>query len=189
MAGEAASFEAFRQLVDMLLRATVLAPTGGLRLVFGPAGRTRGVLGGFGGPTDPLPLRDGRFLRLSVSLWLADTEQGPRLKVAKSGYQYQMSQDGKAWICRYDYLREPGEDPHPQAHVQINGSLAALPNAHLHRVHFPTGRISIEAVLRMLVEQFDVPTALPPDRWRPLLAASERAFEEIAHRPLSGPLS
>jgi hypothetical protein len=141
-----------------------------------------------GGPTDPVPLTDGRYLRVSVSMGLVDTPDGPRLKVFKSGYQYQVDQTGEEWICRYDYLREPGDNPHPSAHLQISGnSTEGSPVPYLHKVHFPTGRIALEAVARLLAEQFNVPCNQPADIWRPALAESERAFEEIAHRPLSGP--
>ena len=51
----------------------------------------------------------------------------------------------------------------------------------------PTQRISLEAVIRLLIEQFGVPANQPPDIWRPMLTESEAAFLEIAHRSLSGP--
>jgi len=57
----------------------------------------------------------------------------------------------------------------------------------LERVHFPTGRFSIEGIVRLLAEEFDVPTNRDAAIWRPVLAASEREFLEIAHLPLSGP--
>jgi hypothetical protein len=131
--------------------------------------------------TDLLPLNDGRFLRLSVSLYLAiDDERGRLLKVDKSSYQYQADQAGNRWIFRYDYLREPGPDPHPQAHLQIRGTLtegAALPEDRtLARIHFPTGRVSIESVIRLLADQFGVACNEPPETWRPVLAEAERTF-------------
>ena len=53
----------------------------------------------------------------------------------------------------------------------------------LARVHFPTMRVSLEAIIRLLVEDFRVPCEAPADVWRPVLAASEAAFLAIAHRP------
>jgi hypothetical protein len=142
-------------------------------------------------PAGALPLNDGRFLRLHVTLSLEDTPEGRRLKVLKSSFQYQVDQQGERWIVRYDYLREPGPDPHPQAHVQIRGALleAGVPARRglLEHVHFPTGRVSVEAVIRLLADQFSVPCNEQPEVWRPVLAESERLFQEIAHRPLSGP--
>jgi hypothetical protein len=192
MAGGPEAFAPFRELAALLLGLTVLHHDGMVRLSYGPTGRDRAVLGGAAGPTDPLPLNDGRFLRLSVSLYLdPDDERGRLLKVSTSSYQYQADEAGKGWIVRYDYLREPGPDPHPQAHLQIRGALtegAALPRDRiLERIHFPTGRVSIESVIRLLADQFDVPCNEPPETWRPALAEAERTFLEIAHRPLSGP--
>jgi hypothetical protein len=57
----------------------------------------------------------------------------------------------------------------------------------LERVHFPTGRISIEAVIRLLIEQFGLEARTRPETWRPVLAASEEEFLKIAHRDISGP--
>jgi hypothetical protein len=194
MDGGPAAFGAFRDLGALLFGLTVLRHDGIIRLSYGPTGRDRAVLGGATGPTDPLPLNDGRFLRLSVSLYLdLDDERGRLLKVSTSSYQYQADQAGKRWIARYDYLREPGPDPHPQAHLQIRGALtegAALPRDRtLARIHFPTGRVSIESVIRLLADQFEVPCNEPPETWRPVLAEAEQTFLGIAHRPLSGPAS
>jgi len=160
----------------------------GLRLLFGPRGHDRGVVEG---RRDALvSLNDNRYLRLSVALFLEPYQGRTRLKVEKSVYQYQLDEPGDRWIVRYDYLRTP-TDPHSGMHVQIRGRLheteALEPDETLERVHFPTGRVSVEAVIRMLVEQFHVPTNEPPEIWRPVLAESERAFQQIAHRDISGP--
>jgi hypothetical protein len=189
MAGDRRSFEAFRELAALMLRLTVMAPQGGLRLTRRRDEPDRAVLGGHGGPVDPIPLNDGRWLRVSVSLALVETEAGRRMKVLKSGYQYQADNAGDVWICRYDYLREPGPDPHPQDHVQINAQLAhsEAPAVHLPRVHFPTGRVSLEALIRLLADQFGVSCNAPPETWRRALSESEATFQAIAHRPLSGP--
>jgi len=157
--------------------------------MFGPRGRDRAVLEGRTGEA-LLPLNDGRFLRFSMSLFLEGREDNTRLKVEKSVYQYQLDPDGEHWIVRYDYLRYP-EEPHPGAHVQIRGSLtetAVTPvRGTLERIHFPTGRVSIEAVIRMLVEQFGVPTNEDAGVWRPILSCSEEEFLKIARQGISGP--
>jgi hypothetical protein len=181
-------FVAFRDLVDLLLRLTVLSPYGGVRLAKGRRENTM-VLGGWRGPDDPLPLLDSRYLRLSITLFLEQTEQGPRLKVQDSSYQYQADPDGRDWVFRYDYLRHP-PDPQPAAHLQIRGMLAGgvlSAGTPIERFHFPTGRLSLEAVIRLLADQFLVPCKEPPEIWRPVLAESEREFLTIARRPLSGP--
>lgn len=147
------------------------------------------VEGGLAQEDDVVLLTDGRLLRLSITLFRAPHEGGHRMKVEQASYQYQADQTGTRWIFRYDYRREP-QGQHPATHLQVRGNLLEpipLYRGMLERVHFPTGRVSLEAVIRLLIEQFAVRPNRPPEIWRRVLAESERAFEEIAHRPLSGP--
>ncbi len=190
LAGGVEAFPAFRELTHLLLRLTVMVePDGGLRLVFGPRGKDRAVLEGWI-ESALVPLNDGRLLRFSVVLYLEEYEGRTRLKVEKSLYQYQVDERGDRWVVRYDYLRYPAE-PHPGMHVQIRGALTEdgvlASQETLERIHFPTGRVALEAVIRMLVEQFHVPVNTPPEVWRPILAESEKSFHQIAHRSVSGP--
>jgi hypothetical protein len=141
------------------------------------------------GPRDPLPLTNGHFLRFSLTLFRERTGDGHRIKVADSSYQYQIDRDGEQWVFRYDFLRQPA-DPHPASHLQINASVPEgwLPrDIPFGRVHFPTDRVSFEAVIRLLIDQFAVPAQEEAGLWRPLLAESEAAFLGIRHRSLSGP--
>ena len=187
-AGGPDSFNAFLELISLLLTVTVLDHAGAVRLTTGPRPNTA-VLGGWRGPIDPLPLTNGRFLRLTMVLYLEATEEGSRLKVEEASYQYQFDRYGDQWIFRYDYLRNP-PPPYPASHLQIRGRLVedCLPSdMPLERVHFPAGRLSLEAVIRLLVDQFGVRSRERPDVWRPVLAETERSFLAIAHRALSGP--
>ena len=126
----------------------------------------------------------GCYLRLSITLYVAPTSEGRRLKVAESSFQYQTDRDGKNWVFRYDYLRNPPHE-YPGAHLQIRGDLSerVLSQGALEKIHFPTWRISLESVIRLLADQFHVPCNTPRELWRPVLAESERAFAEIAHKP------
>ncbi|MGH7356425.1 MAG: hypothetical protein ACRELS_17845 [Candidatus Rokuibacteriota bacterium] len=136
-----------------------------------------------------LRLNDGRYLRVSIVLYREPHEGRHRLKVEQASFQYQIDDAGNRWIFRYDYRREPG-DQHPATHLQVRGALHEDIEPYkgvLERIHFPTGRVSIEAIIRLLIEQFAVPANRAPEVWRPVLAESEALFEEIAHRPLSGP--
>jgi hypothetical protein len=159
-----------------------------VRLTYGPR-REEPVLGGAAGPQDPLLLTDRRYLRLTMQFFFEDTPQGRRAKVKMSSFQYQLDRESERWIFRYDYVREPPA-PHPAAHLQIRGTLkeSSLPEDRpLERIHFPTQRVSLEAVIRLLIEQFGTPSRQPAEVWRPLLAETEAAFLTIAHRALSGP--
>lgn len=163
---------------------------GGVRLVSLKSREERFVLGGWKGSDDPVPLNDGRYLRLAITLELANTPEGPRLKVFESSFQYQLDRDGEHWIFRYDYLRHPAGQ-HPPAHFQIRGKLIEHSVLHrgqtLERIHFPTSRVPLEAIIRLLAVQFGVRCNEPPEVWSPALALSERLFFQIAHIPLSDP--
>ena len=102
------------------------------------------------------------------------------MKVMNSAYQYQLDRDSTNWIFRYDYLRKPPR-LEPAAHLQINGSLAD--GAPLERVRFPTGRVTLESVIRLLADQFGVACNERDKLWRPALDLSETLFLEIAHQP------
>ncbi len=130
------------------------------------------------GSNGPLPLRDGNFLRLSISLYVEDTGEGPRLKTWQSSFQYQRDRDGKDWIFRYDYLRSP-EGSYPSAHLQIRGKHE--------RVHFPTMRVPLEAIIRCLASDFNVPCSEPAEVWKYVLHHTEIDFLEIHHPPVSCP--
>lgn len=183
-AGDKRSFDAVRNLADFLLRLTVLKPSGGVRLASIQGPTKRFVAGGWNGPDDPLPLNDGKYLRLAITLELVETKDGPRLKVFESSIQYQADRDGKDWIFRYDYLRY-SPNPHPAAHLQIRGKLLRTGTRNIERIHFPTSRVSLEAIIRLLVQEFGVKCNEDSGVWRPVLAESERLFFEIAHIPLS----
>jgi hypothetical protein len=187
-AGKRDSHYAFRDLVYALLKATVMQSTQIVDLEKIPGGSTAYGITGLNG--QPLALNDGRFLRMAVSVYLEETDQGRRLKVRDASYQYQNDSGGDEWVVRYDYLRFP-KQPHPNSHLQINAALkhsACLPShGMLERIHFPTHRISLEAVIRMLAHQFQVPCNEDESVWTRLLSESERLFLEIAHKSISGP--
>jgi hypothetical protein len=125
-------------------------------------------------------------MRVSIALWLDDSGPQTRLKVSDSSYQYQDDEAGQREILRYDYLRQPHRHE-PAAHLNIYANLTvpgALPTGRpLSRVHFPTGRIALESVIRMLADDFRIPTATDETTWRPVLAASESLFAQVAHQP------
>ena len=88
--GGQSAFAAYKELVSLLFRATVMATTGGFQLNAGPV-KERRVISPLGGPTSPLPLNNGYWLRLSISLFLGSTEKAPGvqvLKVATESFQY-----------------------------------------------------------------------------------------------------
>jgi len=117
-------------------------------------------------------------------MWLDETANDARLKVSESSFQYQDDQEGRREIFRYDYLRQPCRTE-PTSHLNLYAHLdvpGVLPIGRpLSRVHLPTGRVPLEAVIRTLIDDFNVPTATEDSVWRPVLAESEASFLQIAH--------
>ena len=135
-------------------------------------------------------LTNGRFLRLVVSLFLVPGGADPFLRTSLSLYQYQFDEAGDDWVFRYEYKREPDPgDSRPIGHLHVRGHLstdgALARKQTLDRVHFPCGRPTIESVIRLLIDDFGVPSDAPEDTWRPLLAQTEREFLKVAHRAVT----
>jgi hypothetical protein len=184
--GDDKSPKHFRDLIQFILSVTIMEKSCFVQLFEGSSDGFF-VLAGPKGPTDPLVLNDGRQLRLSITLMFEPHEDEIRLKVFESSFQYQTKSGNE--IFRYDYLRNP-KTHHPACHLQIHAKLDERSvHKHLQKVHFPTGRIPLEAVIRLLAEEFQIHCHAPKKVWRAVLAESERLFQEIAHQPLSGPAS
>jgi hypothetical protein len=63
----------------------------------------------------------------------------------------------------------------PHLHVIANSQ-----DGDLSRVHFPTGRLSIEDFIRLLIRDFHVAPKMPYDEWKKLLTKNKTAFCENA---------
>ena len=180
-AGNPKSFDAVRDLFSLLLHKTVVESTA--RVVKVGSRKTDVAMIQGGGPGELVQLTNGRFLRVTIGLGLERTENGSRCKTKTSTFQYQSDDTRDRWIFRYDYLREPN-DPHPGTHLHIRGRLSEdclAGDQPLERIHFPTRRVSMEAVIRLLIDQFHVPANSPDETWRPLLQESEKLFYEVAY--------
>lgn len=185
MRGDGASPYAFCELMNLLLHQTVMVPGSSLDLQQGDR-KNNYILSGRS--FEPMALTDKRYLRIYMGLAIHKTKDGPRLKVLNSGFQYQADTNGKEWIFRYDYERNPVR-PHPPTHFHLRGTLVenCLPAGKaLDDIHFPATRVSLEAVIRLLIDQFQVRARTSRSHWRKLLTESEKAFMAIAHKALSG---
>lgn len=198
--GDQSSFEAWARLANLLLSHSVLRNSQTLlRCKTEPskAASTRLLSGGHDPLGIPLQLTDGKWLRVSQTLVLDSDGDPPRLKVAKCQYAYLLNETESTslegatapWVFRYDYVRVR-DDEHPPGHLHVNakfeniGALDLSKYTTLPRIHFPTGRMSLEAIIRLLVHQFGV---TPVDEyWEEMVDESEKSFQSIAHQPASG---
>ncbi len=101
-----------------------------------------------------------------------DTIRGP-YKVSTSGYVYELKiPEGPRVVAYRWHPSEPGGPPFPHMHV---GPGTGAEKA-FDRSHFPTGRISLEQVLRLAITDFDVETRRVD--WADVLDASQADYEE-----------
>jgi hypothetical protein len=135
------------------------------------------------------------LLKVSIQVYHDETARGAPadtdwsvIKVSKALYQFQTEPGMRRWVFRYEYLRNP-PDHHPSAHMHVRADLKeeevrVLPDKEvLEDVHFPTERVSLEAIIRLLVDHFGIRCATPEAVWRPALLASEDAFREMQDSP------
>jgi len=107
-------------------------------------------------------------------------ERGP-WKVSTLAYRYRIDSAAGDELALWHWHPKDRQDrphryPHPHLHAQVE-QLAGL--------HLPTGRVSLESILRLLLNEFDV----RPRRedWQDVLAACEAAFERWRTWPAPGP--
>jgi hypothetical protein len=106
-------------------------------------------------------------------------ERGP-WKVSTLAYRYRIDSAAGDELALWHWHPKDRQDrphryPYPHLHAQA-GQLTGL--------HLPTGRVSVESVLRLLLNEFDVQPRR--DDWADVLAASEAAFERWRTWPAPG---
>lgn len=106
--GRTDAFQAFADLTNLILHQTVVDPSGLVRLTYGPR-RDEPVVGGAAGPNDPVPLTDGRYLRLTTQLFFENTPHGRRANVKMASFQYQLDREGEQDAVRS--TDEPSPSP------------------------------------------------------------------------------
>jgi hypothetical protein len=126
---------------------------------------------------DPLRLNSARIGPVQFVLGhqfrvVQDTEGW---HVSTSAYQYYLLDNNDRELIGWHW--HPGTVAHPHMHVEV-GAID-------HRVHVPTGRVSIESVLRMLLTDLEVtPTRAHANDFLAVIDESERKF--IEHRRWHG---
>lgn len=170
--------EDFAQLVRVLFSSTVLARGEAFDFWMGKC--TNNVRTGTisGRNQNPLKLSNGYYLKFFMEL---SQEKNNPLAVTNSCYQYQtdyVSRYSKKVVFRYDYDTEEELPGHPTSHLQIYGALdqSEVLSKSLSDVRFPVDRPSIESVLSLLINDFNV---TPNDKqWKEIVDHSEKAFRQ-----------
>ena len=118
---------------------------------------------------NPVPLAGPNQLFLSISLQVRvmadpDDRASVPFRVSTDKYLYHVSagpdDSGKhqeLLAYHWDPHLRPPEQPYPHLHVGPNVSSGSqFAPGRFHKLHLPTGRVSLESVLIFLMEEFDV---------------------------------
>jgi hypothetical protein len=135
----------------------------------------------------PVNLRGPHRLSLVVSqsfrIVEAEGDRGP-YRVQTISYFYEVATRAGDEVLVYHWTPET-EEGRNYGHLHVGRSCIAeaspLPHDRFHRLHIPTGRVSLESILRFLIEDLEVPSR--KENWRDVLSNTERAFNQ--HRTRS----
>lgn len=126
------------------------------------------------------PLKGAPRLHLSVALEYElietdDPDRGP-WKVSTKRYRYHVVSDDKTEVILFHWLPEGNcstEDPHLHVgHSQLTSGAVLT-----RKTHVPTGRVSLESVIRLLITEFGV-IPLRAD-WSERLTECEAGFRRF----------
>jgi hypothetical protein len=128
---------------------------------------------------DPLKLRRGappsdNFVQLSIGHQFKVVHDDDGWHVSTAQYAYDLlDSDGKQLIAWHWHPGTGMSIPHLHLHVPT-GPIN-------HKMHLPTGRVSIEAVIRLLIDEFEV---LPVrDDYEDILREAEAKFVQYRRWP------
>lgn len=128
----------------------------------------------------PLRLENDNYLLIFQRLCLRREQKF--LTTREYRYVYQSSESPNDWIFRFEYEREPeGDNPYPRAHIHLNACPTTYSGAkEFDKLHLPTGRVTLEDILRHLVIEHAVQPVSP--NWEQKLKQTEAAFREIQRK-------
>lgn len=125
-----------------------------------------------------LSRKNGETLKLDLvhryTVAEVEGERGP-WTVSTAEYIYEVSDQSDELIATFHWhpLTAQAGDGIPWPHIHAYGSREALT---LHKLHLPTGRISVEAVVRFIIEDLDVVPRR--DDWSAILDRHEQEFRQ-----------
>lgn len=117
-----------------------------------------------------LNLGQGRWLEFAQNANLADGA----VTVTRAVYQYS---DRGGWHFRYEYDRPPKAGK-PQCHLHVNGRHPITQELQ-NDIHFPAGRISVEHLIWLLVQEYSVSCQISTPELQSLLADSYREWMQV----------
>ncbi len=147
----------------------------------------------------PIEVEFANGCKIRVLQRIVPNPEEPEEKVGTANYSYAYGFGenlDEGWLVRYDYVPEKAEREdgyqYPVGHVHFNGCSEAYEGfevegkSQLHKLHFPTRRISLEDFIEHLIIELRVPTKCgrkPRSRCWPRVAERSR---RKAHQGLLG---
>lgn len=180
LGGGRAAPSSFQALIQKLLTLTILKEGSAVTLHHSVAGNPkRFIISGPSRSFAPLPLTNGAFIYLFYDLQL-DEKEPHYLLVQSSKIAYQLDEAGERMVFRFEYNRR-APDQYPSAHLHVHGNWnCEVLDKEMYKIHWPVVRTTLEAVIRLLVYDFELITNRDSDTWRPCLDVSEREFLKVA---------
>ena len=171
----------FRQSIANLLNSTVTdAPVSQFIMEKSPIRwGARISLGGKTGDPRAAPLKQAPWhLALSQTIAVVrDRRHNWSLRTLQYNYRIQGGPDLRSdWYFRFEYKsREVLNALHPRHHLHIPISLdCGTKRVDLSRVHIPTGRVTLEEIIRFLIQELGVKAKVKD--WDSALRISEEEF-------------
>ena len=171
----------FRQYIASLLNSTVTdAPVSEVIMEKSPIRwEARISLGGKTGDPRAIPLKPAPWhLALSQKIAVVrDRRRNWSLRTLQYSYRIQGGPDLRSgWYFRFEYKsREVLSALHPRSHLHLPVSLdCGTRRMDLSRVHIPTGPVTLEEIIRFLIQELGV-KAKAKD-WDSALRISEKKF-------------
>jgi hypothetical protein len=139
---------------------------------------------GFLGQADPArlpgPLKIGLFIAHDYEVIEVGTGD-ERYRVHSRGYHYELSAESGRALVIYDWHPEgAGDDAVAWPHAHLRAYTQPVDLSH---AHWPTGRVSLESIIRTTIRDLQVPPRC--DDWEALLDRHEQAFAD--HASWGGP--
>lgn len=129
---------------------------------------------------DPTPLTSDPLIALTVGqnfrIIRAEGDRGP-YRVTTVSYFYSLETADHREIINFQWTPEsPRGMTFPHLHIgsAVTRHASLIRPRDLHKAHIPTGRVSLESVIRLAIDEFGVEPKKPA--WSDILSTSEAAF-------------
>lgn len=134
----------------------------------------------------PVDLRGDHRLRFSALqnfvIIKTDYPQSGPYNVRTTEYVYQIATRDQDELLAYHWTPEAPIDfrLYPHFHIGLVSIAKDAPIPHFHKLHLPTGRVSLEGVIRLLIDDLGV----QPRRqyWRAILDSTEETYPRYGTR-------